>query len=42
LQQAKESLTQSLQSAPDDLRAAEELAAVLHALGRTGQQTGKS
>src|SRR6266849_5303386 len=35
LQQAKESLTQSLQSAPKDLRAAEELAAVLRALGRT-------
>src|SRR2546429_228286 len=35
LQQAIESLTISLQSAPEDLRAAEELAAVLHALGRT-------
>src|SRR3989449_18059 len=35
LKQATESLTISLQSAPEDLRAAEELAAVLHALGRT-------
>src|SRR5205823_4987620 len=35
LQQARESLTQSLQSAPDDLRVAEELAAVLQAFGRT-------
>src|SRR6266480_3128936 len=35
LQQVRESLTQSLQSAPDDLRVAEELAAVLQALGKT-------
>src|SRR5207253_1697437 len=35
LQQAKDSLTQSLQSVPEDLRVAEELAAVLQALGRT-------
>jgi len=34
LQQAKDSLTKSLQSAPEDVRAAEELAAVLRALGR--------
>ena len=34
LQDAKESLTQSLRSAPEDLRAAEELVAVLRALGR--------
>src|SRR6266403_2976562 len=33
LQQAKDSLTKSLQSAPEDVRAAEELAAVLRALG---------
>ena len=35
LKQATESLTISLQSAPEDLRAAEELAAVLRAVGRT-------
>jgi len=35
LQQAKDFLTKSLQSAPEDVRAAEELAAVLRALGRT-------
>jgi len=35
LEQAKDSLTKSLQSAPEDVRAAEELAAVLRALGRT-------
>src|ERR1700694_2674393 len=35
LPQAIDSLTKSLQSAPDDLRAAEELVAVLRALGRT-------
>jgi len=35
LKQATESLTISLQSAPDDLRAAEELAAALRAVGRT-------
>jgi tetratricopeptide (TPR) repeat protein len=35
LQQARDSLTKSLQSAPEDLRAAEELAAVMRALGRT-------
>jgi len=35
LKQATESLTISLQSAPEDLRAAEELAAALRAVGRT-------
>src|SRR3984957_353944 len=35
LQQARDYLRKSLQSAPDDLRAAEELEAVLRALGRT-------
>src|SRR6266699_2211422 len=35
LNEAKDFLTKSLQSAPDDLRAAEELAAVSRALGRT-------
>ena len=35
LEQAKDSLTKSLESAPEDVRAAEELAAVLGALGRT-------
>ena len=35
LEQAEDSLAKSLQSAPDDLRAAEELEAVLRALGRT-------
>src|ERR1700687_2075240 len=37
LQQAKDSLTQSLKSAPEDLRAAEELAAALRAVGRTAE-----
>jgi len=36
LEQAIDSLAKSLQSAPEDLRAAEELAAVLRATGRTG------
>jgi Flp pilus assembly protein TadD len=35
LEQAKDSLTKSLQSAPQDVRAAEELAAVSRALGKT-------
>jgi tetratricopeptide (TPR) repeat protein len=35
LQQATDLLTKSLESAPEDLRAAEELAAALHAVGRT-------
>jgi len=35
LKEAKDFLTKSLQSAPEDLRAAEELAAVFGALGRT-------
>jgi tetratricopeptide (TPR) repeat protein len=34
LQQAKDSLTIALQSSPDDVRATEELAAILRALGR--------
>src|SRR5256885_1600628 len=37
LQDAKDSLTQSVRSAPEDLRATEELVAVLRALGRTGE-----
>src|SRR5256714_4533769 len=35
LQQAKDSLEESLRTSPDDLRAAEESAAVLHALGKS-------
>src|SRR5437899_8389834 len=35
LKEAKDFLTKSLQSAPDDLRAGEELSSVLRALGRT-------
>jgi tetratricopeptide (TPR) repeat protein len=35
LEQAKDSLTKSLESAPQDVRTAEELAAVLRALGKT-------
>jgi tetratricopeptide (TPR) repeat protein len=37
LEQARELLTLSLQSAPEDLRPAEELTAVLHALGKTSE-----
>src|SRR6266446_2735194 len=37
LQQAKDSLTISVQTAPDDLRAVEELVTVLRALGRTAE-----
>jgi len=43
LEQARDLLTKSLESAPQDVRAAEELAAVLRALGRTaeGQKIGR-
>ncbi len=38
LKEAKDFLTKSLQSAPDDLRASEELSSVLRALGRTADR----
>jgi len=38
LKEARDSLDKGLESAPDDLRASEELAAVSHALGRTSDR----